>query len=678
MAKIILNNKKFNIDDTIIASINEGLKNHLLTTMAGEGATITLDGVTYNVDSTKLSVATNDFISHLNTISGDGAKVVIGGVEYSVDSAKVEGAIASLEAGFGELEAGDSDNVVGTWVFNDWLSVNGNMDTYFNFTGYDADGNQHQFNNMYIEAILNDNGDVGDFLVNYYNEDGDGFLVCDTTDAMWINSMSKTITITEQPSDPEFIAWLKANATKVGNYTPDEPTPDDSVVGTWVFNDVLECPPVEVEEPKEYQVKFTAKDNDGITRQLDTVYIFRYAEDGWALCYYNYASDINLEDVYDGAWNGENYPIITITEEPTDPEFITWLKANATKVEIEYIPEGGVYKTGYVYNEDEGYWDDSNVVTLTAGDAFPVTIARGDIYSYGDYEYCYGYAYCGGCEEWSNICGDDMETDGWAVRCVNDVAIPDSILDNINGKAITNLYDTFRGCSALTIVPKIPSSVMELKGTFAGCDNLINVIIHNNITVISRDTFAFCYKLTSVEIPDSVTSIGDYAFCDCSSLTSIAIPDSVTSIGASAFDGCSSLQYNEYDNAYYLGNEKNPYMILIKGKNENIANCEIHNLTKFIHSSAFKDCNSLTSIAIPDSVTSIGYWAFSGCKSLTSIEIPDSVTSIGNYAFRGCSALTSINFNDTMTQWNTITKGSNWNYNVPATYVQCSDGQVAL
>jgi len=56
----------------------------------------------------------------------------------------------------------------------------------------------------------------------------------------------------------------------------------------------------------------------------------------------------------------------------------------------------------------------------------------------------------------------------------------------------------------------------------------------------------------------------------------------------------------------------------------------------------FQDCTSLTNVTIPNSVTSIEYYAFSFCSRLTSIAIPNSVTSIGNWAFGGCSGLTSV------------------------------------
>ena len=70
---------------------------------------------------------------------------------------------------------------------------------------------------------------------------------------------------------------------------------------------------------------------------------------------------------------------------------------------------------------------------------------------------------------------------------------------------------------------------------------------------------------------------------------------------------------------------------------------------KKIGLSAFFGCNSLTSITIPDSVTSIGAYAFSECSGLTSITIPDSVTKIEGSAFNKCSSLASITIPDSVT-----------------------------
>ena len=91
---------------------------------------------------------------------------------------------------------------------------------------------------------------------------------------------------------------------------------------------------------------------------------------------------------------------------------------------------------------------------------------------------------------------------------------------------------------------------------------------------------------------------------------------------------------------------------------------------------AFSDCDVLTSIEIPSSVTSIGgsafyscsalktvtfgedsklesigYSAFSNCSNLTSIEIPSSVTSIGKEAFHYCDALATVTFKDAGSVW---------------------------
>ena len=68
-----------------------------------------------------------------------------------------------------------------------------------------------------------------------------------------------------------------------------------------------------------------------------------------------------------------------------------------------------------------------------------------------------------------------------------------------------------------------------------------------------------------------------------------------------------------------------------------------------IYKDAFKNNKSITSVIIPDSVTTIGYNAFRECSSLTSVTIGDSVTSIGSSAFSDCSSLTSVTIGDSVT-----------------------------
>jgi len=64
---------------------------------------------------------------------------------------------------------------------------------------------------------------------------------------------------------------------------------------------------------------------------------------------------------------------------------------------------------------------------------------------------------------------------------------------------------------------------------------------------------------------------------------------------------------------------------------------------------AFDGCTSLTSITIPNSVTSIGDYAFSDCTNLTSVTIPTSVTSLGTNAFWHCTSLASVRIPSSVT-----------------------------
>ena len=202
------------------------------------------------------------------------------------------------------------------------------------------------------------------------------------------------------------------------------------------------------------------------------------------------------------------------------------------------------------------------------------------------------------------------------------------------------------GVTGIVIPDSISSIGVE---EFRGCSNMINIVIGNGVTSIGEYAFFDCASLVSIVIPDSVTSIGRWALEGCTSLTKLTIGNGVTSIGSSAFCNCS-----------------------------NLTDITIGNGVTSIVWGAFRGCTSLVNITIPDNVTSIGGSAFEECTSLTSVVIPDGVTSIDAYAFAFCTNLKSITFAGTTTQWNAIEKDSDWNYNVPATYVQCSDGQVSL
>ena len=74
-------------------------------------------------------------------------------------------------------------------------------------------------------------------------------------------------------------------------------------------------------------------------------------------------------------------------------------------------------------------------------------------------------------------------------------------------------------------------------------------------------------------------------------------------------------------------------------------NCDF----KYFQSNAFRDCSSLSTVNLPDGITSIGNSAFMGCSSLTTINLPDGITSISSYAFRSCSSLTKINLPSSLT-----------------------------
>ena len=156
--------------------------------------------------------------------------------------------------------------------------------------------------------------------------------------------------------------------------------------------------------------------------------------------------------------------------------------------------------------------------------------------------------------------------------------------------------------------------------------------------------------VTSIDVPDYVTEISAGAFSGCSSLESLTIPF----VGAKA--GVTSSDTYQYPFGYIFGTTSYTGGTGVKQYYYGSSTSSTTGTTFYIPSSlrsvtvtgenilygAFMNCSKLSSIIIPDSVTSIGELAFGNCSGLTSITIPDSVTSIGGQAFQECDNLTSI------------------------------------
>ena len=151
---------------------------------------------------------------------------------------------------------------------------------------------------------------------------------------------------------------------------------------------------------------------------------------------------------------------------------------------------------------------------------------------------------------------------------------------------------------------------------FSDCTHLSAVVIPATVTAIGDMAFNGCASLVSVTIPESVITIGAGAFSHCTVLTSVTVPDGIRSVGFSAFEDCPNLQFNVFDKANYLGNEKNPYVALVRCPTRGASSCKVHEDTQLIAEEAFLNCEYLTSITIPDGINFIGARAFNGCSKL--------------------------------------------------------------
>ena len=244
----------------------------------------------------------------------------------------------------------------------------------------------------------------------------------------------------------------------------------------------------------------------------------------------------------------------------------------------------------------------------------------------------------------------------------------------------------FENCTALAQI-NLPNSLTDMASrTFYGCTSLTEVTLPDGVTKLTGFNFTDCSALEKVTLPEGITYIGSGAFKNCSALTELTVwAITPPTLGSDAFTGVSSslvvkvpaeglpayqaadiwkdfsLQGNGQapfvvDNLKYRVTSQTENTVEVMGYQTaptdaltipaNVTYNEVTYTVTGIKEQVFANCSALTSVSLPDGLTSIGNAAFEYCSSLATVSIGNGVTTIGNNAFYACWALTQFNVDE--------------------------------
>lgn len=235
----------------------------------------------------------------------------------------------------------------------------------------------------------------------------------------------------------------------------------------------------------------------------------------------------------------------------------------------------------------------------------------------------------------------------------------------INSWPVTKIgEDAFQDNTTITSVT-IPASVTEIgSNAFAGCTNLTSVNYEgdwSNLTIQSGNPAvqdaanAPLFNFEFIPPDNTAVIVTNYKYNGAAA--DVTIPSRyqgkpVTTIGHAAFFNSAVTSVTIPDSVTSISDEA--FINCPK-----LTNISIPNSVTYIGFSAFSSCTSLKSITLPSSLSFISGALFLGCSQLTTIHIPVSVTSIGNNAFADCPSLMTVTYPGSKTQWDDITKGRN-------------------
>ena len=242
------------------------------------------------------------------------------------------------------------------------------------------------------------------------------------------------------------------------------------------------------------------------------------------------------------------------------------------------------------------------------------------------------------------------------------------IPSKINGVTVTTIgTDAFLGLNITSVT--IPASVTEIgANAFAGCTNLTIVNYAgdwSNLTIQSGNPAvedaakdaanAPLFDFEFIPPDNTAVIVTNYKYNGAAA--DVTIPSRyqgkpVTTIGHAAFFNSAVTSVTIPDSVTSISDEA--FINCPK-----LTNISIPNSVTYIGFSAFSSCTSLKSITLPSSLSTIQSYAFYNCGNLKTIRIPVSVTSIGNNAFADCPSLMTVTYPGSKTQWDDITKGRN-------------------
>ncbi len=199
-------------------------------------------------------------------------------------------------------------------------------------------------------------------------------------------------------------------------------------------------------------------------------------------------------------------------------------------------------------------------------------------------------------------------------------------LSNTNITTITGY--AFNGCRNITTI-KLPSALTTLNSqAFSGCSNVISITPLLNVTKFNTYVFNGCTKLTNIAIGSGVTDI--HAL--------FAYNSAIVNIDTSLND-----KYTTKDNCLLMNDEKT--LVTVLGTLSSLTSLSVPDTVTTIGTYAVYNRTALKSVNIPSSVSRIDYQAFGACTTLPAITIPASVTTMDKTVFGSCYSLTRIFIN---------------------------------